>query len=100
MSKKVIIVGGHGEVNTSIIRNPAQKDDIQRLSATPLVLSLEHALGEGTKPLLIMVSAVDVRDRKKNLLTMYDQEDIAMSNQVWQSIGAYMQWKYEADKVL
>ncbi|PPR00809.1 hypothetical protein CVT26_012450 [Gymnopilus dilepis] len=54
MSKKVIIVGGHGNVSlrlakllgskhsvTSIIRDPAQEKDIKEISATPLVLSLE-----------------------------------------------------------
>ncbi|KAF8900476.1 NADH(P)-binding-domain-containing protein [Gymnopilus junonius] len=55
MSKKVIIVGGHGNVSlrlakllgskhsvTSIIRDPAQEQDIKDASATPLVLSLEN----------------------------------------------------------
>ncbi|KDR78216.1 hypothetical protein GALMADRAFT_245273 [Galerina marginata CBS 339.88] len=54
MSKKVIIVGGHGNVSllltklltqthsvTSIIRDAAQEQDIKDVSATPLVLSLE-----------------------------------------------------------
>ncbi|KAI0766409.1 NADH(P)-binding-domain-containing protein [Trametes elegans] len=56
MSKKVVIVGGHGKVSlrlsrligpsndvTSIIRNPAQADDITAASAKPLVLSVEDA---------------------------------------------------------
>ncbi|KAH9476848.1 UPF0659 protein [Psilocybe cubensis] len=56
MSKKVIIVGGHGNVSlrlakllsatksvTSIIRDASQNNDIMDVSATPLVLSLEDS---------------------------------------------------------
>ncbi|KAF9474521.1 NAD(P)-binding protein [Pholiota conissans] len=53
MSKKVVIVGGHGNTSmrltklltpkhnvTSIIRSPSQQNDIKSLSATPLILSV------------------------------------------------------------
>ncbi|KAF8890749.1 NADH(P)-binding-domain-containing protein [Infundibulicybe gibba] len=56
LSKKVIIVGGHGNVSlrlariigshhhvTSIIRNPEHEKDIKDASATPLTLSLEDS---------------------------------------------------------
>jgi len=56
MPKKVIIVGGHGNVSlrlarllgpshdvTSIIRTAAHEDDIKAASATPLLLSLEDS---------------------------------------------------------
>ncbi|KAI0766415.1 NADH(P)-binding-domain-containing protein [Trametes elegans] len=56
MSKKVVIVGGHGKVSlrlarligpsndvTSIIRDPAQAGDITAASAKPLVLSVEDS---------------------------------------------------------
>ncbi|KAF9497373.1 NAD(P)-binding protein [Pleurotus eryngii] len=54
MSKNVVIVGGHGKVGlrlakllsskhtvTSIIRDPAQAEDIEKVSAIPVVLSIE-----------------------------------------------------------
>ncbi|KIM37873.1 hypothetical protein M413DRAFT_448143 [Hebeloma cylindrosporum] len=158
MTKRVIIVGGHGNVSlrlakllspthqvTSIIRDPSQEQDIKDVSATPLVLSLEQSPvtdfsdafkgydvvyfsagaggkgGEertkavdyegalkifdaiegvqGEKPLLILVSAVDVRDPDK-IPAHYTEEDIAMSNRVRKAIPVYMHWKYEADKNL
>nr|BAL02923.1 hypothetical protein [Pholiota nameko] len=56
MSKKVVIVGGHGNTSmrltklltphhsvTSIIRRPSQQNDIKNLSATPLVLSVSDS---------------------------------------------------------
>jgi len=57
MGLRIVIIGGHGAVSmrlskllasaghsvTSIIRNPAQNDDIKEAGATPLVLSLEDA---------------------------------------------------------
>ncbi|KAJ6492847.1 NADH(P)-binding-domain-containing protein [Mycena vitilis] len=63
MSKlNVAIVGGHGKVAlrlarilgpdhsvTSIVRDKAHEDDIRNASATPLVLSLEHASVEELK---------------------------------------------------
>ncbi|PPQ80875.1 hypothetical protein CVT25_001884 [Psilocybe cyanescens] len=158
MSKKIIIVGGHGNVSlrlakllspthtvTSVIRDPSQEKDIRDVSATPLVLSLEDspvsdftkafsgqdviyfsagagAKGgeertkkvdyegavkvfdaiesiDGSKPRLIVVSAVDIRDPGK-IPAHYNEEDIAMSNRIRKVIPAYMHWKYEADKNL
>ncbi|KAL1687247.1 NADH(P)-binding-domain-containing protein [Schizophyllum commune] len=56
MSKKVVIVGGHGNVSlrltrlltpkhtvTSVIRDPAHASDITAASASPLVLSIEES---------------------------------------------------------
>ncbi|KAJ7271165.1 NADH(P)-binding-domain-containing protein [Mycena rebaudengoi] len=56
MAKKVVIVGGHGNVSlrlarligpsnsvTSIIRTPEHEADIKAASATPLILSLEDS---------------------------------------------------------
>ncbi|KAJ7258049.1 NADH(P)-binding-domain-containing protein [Mycena haematopus] len=56
MPKKIVIVGGHGNVSlrlarilgpshsvTSIIRSSAHEEDIKAASATPLLLSLEDA---------------------------------------------------------
>ncbi|KAF9475379.1 NAD(P)-binding protein [Pholiota conissans] len=54
---------------------------------------------QGKKPLLILVSAVDVRDPDK-IPAHYNEEDIAVSNRVRKAIGVYMKWKYEADKNL
>ncbi|KAF4611946.1 hypothetical protein D9613_003763 [Agrocybe pediades] len=158
MSKKVTIIGGHGNVSmrlakllgsshsvTSIIRSSSQEQEIKDLSANPLVLSLEDdsvaefskafkgqdvvyfsagAGGkggeertkkvdyegavkifdaieavEGPKPLLILVSAIDVRDPEK-IPAHYNEEDIAVSERVRKAIPVYMKWKYEADKNL
>ncbi|KAF8186005.1 NADH(P)-binding-domain-containing protein [Pholiota molesta] len=54
---------------------------------------------EGKKPLLILVSAIDVRDPDK-VPAHYNEEDIAVSNRLWKTIGVYMKCKYEADKNL
>ncbi|PPQ82290.1 hypothetical protein CVT25_008440 [Psilocybe cyanescens] len=56
MSKKIIVIGGHGNVSlrlakllsttysvTSVIRDASQEKDIRDVSATPLVLSLEDS---------------------------------------------------------
>ncbi|CAK5271936.1 unnamed protein product [Mycena citricolor] len=57
VSKKVIIIGGHGNTGlrlarilssaahsvTSLIRNPAHAEDVRAAQATPLLLSLEDA---------------------------------------------------------
>ncbi|KAL1747746.1 NADH(P)-binding-domain-containing protein [Schizophyllum fasciatum] len=159
MSKKVVIVGGHGNVSlrlarliapkhdvTSIIRDPAHSSDITATSAKPLVLSLESSTPadftkvftgkdivywsagaggkggeertkavdyegaikvfdaieavEGTKPRLILVSAIDVRDPTKPPPPHYNDADIALSERMRKAIPAYMLWKYEADKNL
>lgn len=80
---------------------------------------------QGKKPRLILVSAVDVRDRTKipahyasracyiiiNLqyladdvpplpFSLQNEKDLEKSASVWKSIGTYMQYKYEADKNL
>ncbi|KAJ3501235.1 hypothetical protein NLJ89_g9434 [Agrocybe chaxingu] len=157
-SKKVTIVGGHGNVSlrlakkltgtnsvTSIIRDPAQEQDIKDVSATPLILSLEDSPVEdftkaftgqevvyfsagaggkggeertkkvdyegalkvfdaiegvdGTKPRLILVSAVDIRNPDK-IPEHYNEEDKTVSERIRKAIPAYMHWKYEADKNL
>ncbi|KAJ7258048.1 NADH(P)-binding-domain-containing protein [Mycena haematopus] len=156
--KKIVIVGGHGNVSlrlarilgpsnavTSIIRTPAHEEDIKAASATPLLLSLEAAPvadftaafqgtdvvyfsagaggkgGEertkavdyegavkvfdaieavkGTRPRLILVSAIDIRDPNK-IPPHYTEDDIALSTRMRGHIAAYMHWKYEADKNL
>lgn len=56
-------------------------------------------LVRGPKPRLIMVSAIDVRDRNVRP-AHYTDEDLKHSEAVWQSIGRYMQAKYDADKNL
>ncbi|KAJ7868563.1 NADH(P)-binding-domain-containing protein [Mycena olivaceomarginata] len=158
MSKKIVIVGGHGNVSlrlarilgpshavTSIIRTAAHEEDIKAASATPLLLSLEEsAVGDftaafqgvdvvyfsagaggkggeertksvdyegalkvfdaiegvqGTRPRLILVSAIDVRDPEK-IPAHYTEEDKAMSTRIRGAIPVYMKWKYEADKNL
>lgn len=73
---------------------------------------------KGEKPRLIMVSAIDVRDRSKvpahyvrdaehidNRSLSYPaphqtEEDLKHSENVWKAIGTYMQAKYDADKNL
>ncbi|THH02314.1 hypothetical protein EW145_g6764 [Phellinidium pouzarii] len=56
-------------------------------------------LVKGDKPRLIMVSAIDVRDR--NIVPAhYTEEDKVSSKTVYEKIGSYMQAKYEADKNL
>lgn len=72
---------------------------------------------QGSKPRLIYVSAIDLRDRstpppahyvrssKSLLLTTltsaYQTEaDLALSERIYKAIPAYMHWKYEAEKVL
>jgi len=158
MPKKIVIVGGHGNVSlrlarilgpshsvTSIIRTADHEEDIRAASATPLILSLEEspvadftkafqgadvvyfsagAGGkggeertkavdyegavkvfdaiegvEGTRPRLILVSAIDIRDPEK-IPAHYTEEDIALATRVRGHIAAYMKWKYEADKNL
>ncbi|GJE93843.1 FAD dependent oxidoreductase [Phanerochaete sordida] len=51
------------------------------------------------RPRLIMVSAIDVRDRSVRP-AHYTDEDLKHSDKVWGSIGTYMQAKYDADKNL
>ncbi|KAF8994873.1 NADH(P)-binding-domain-containing protein [Cyathus striatus] len=158
MSKKVIIVGGHGNVSlrlarilapnhtvTSIIRSADHEKDITDISAKPLILSLEDSSVEdfskaftgqdvvyfsagaggkggtdrtkavdyegavkvfdalegvnGSKPRLILVSAVDIRDPEK-IPAHYNEADIAQSKRTRGAIATYMHWKYEADKNL
>ncbi|KAJ7161149.1 NADH(P)-binding-domain-containing protein [Mycena filopes] len=158
MAKKIVIVGGHGNVSlrlarllgsshsvTSIIRTAAHEDDIKAASATPLLLSLEDTPAadftaaftgadvvyfsagaggkggeertksvdyegavkvfdaiegvQGARPRLILVSAIDIRDPEK-IPAHYSEADIALSNRMRGHIGAYMKWKYEADKNL
>ncbi|KAJ7123741.1 NADH(P)-binding-domain-containing protein [Mycena epipterygia] len=158
MPKKVVIVGGHGNVSlrlarligpsnsvTSIIRTPAHEEDIKAASATPLILSLEDSAVseftaafqgadvvyfsagaggrggeertkavdyegalkvfdaieavEGTRPRLVLVSALDVRDPNK-IPAHYSEADIEIATRVRGHIAAYMKWKYEADKNL
>ncbi|EDR04922.1 uncharacterized protein LACBIDRAFT_191198 [Laccaria bicolor S238N-H82] len=161
MSKKIIIVGGHGNVSlrlarllstshavTSLIRNPEHQQDILDTSAKPLLLSLEDvsvpdlskafegydvvyfSAGAGanggeertkkvdyegavkvfdaiegittSKPRLILVSAVDIRDPEKvpAHYASFNEDDIARSKRIRAVIPAYMHWKYEADKNL
>ncbi|KAJ7674257.1 NADH(P)-binding-domain-containing protein [Mycena rosella] len=158
MPKKVVIVGGHGNVSlrlarligpsnsvTSIIRTPAHEEDIKAASATPLLLSLEDSpvteftaafqgadvvyfsagaggkggeertksvdyegalkvfdaieAVEGTRPRLVLVSALDIRDPNK-IPAHYSEADIALATRMRGHIAAYMKWKYEADKNL
>ena len=50
---------------------------------------------------LIVVSAVDVRDRTKNAYPdWYDEESKMRSDKVWGAIGVYMEAKYQADRNL
>jgi len=55
---------------------------------------------KGVKPMLVLVSAVDVRNPDGKVPDYYDEADIAASERGWASIGTYMKWKYEADKNL
>jgi len=56
------------------------------------------------RPHLILVSAIDVRDKKGGVVTKvpahYTAEDRKASDAIWAAIGGYMQAKYEADKNL
>ncbi|KDQ56023.1 hypothetical protein JAAARDRAFT_318144 [Jaapia argillacea MUCL 33604] len=158
MAKKVVIVGGHGQVSLrlarligpsneviSLIRDPSHAAEITEASAKPLLLSLEDApvadlsvafegaevvyfsagaggkggpertrkvdyegalkvfdaieAVQGSKPRLILVSAVDVRDLNK-VPDYYTEEDLAVSKRMWSAIPVYMQSKYDADKNL
>ncbi|KAF7297460.1 NAD(P)-bd-dom domain-containing protein [Mycena indigotica] len=58
-----------------------------------------ESLAEGSRPRLILVSALDVRDPEK-VPAHYSEEDIALSTRIRGHIPAYMKWKYEADKNL
>ena len=49
---------------------------------------------------LLMLSAIDVRDREKAAPEHYDDNDLKASDAVWNSIPAYMQAKFDADKNL
>ncbi|KAL1676767.1 NADH(P)-binding-domain-containing protein, partial [Schizophyllum commune] len=55
---------------------------------------------EGTKPRLILISSVDVRDTTKPPPAQYNDEDIALSKGLYEQIPAYMAAKYAADKDL
>ncbi|PBK71189.1 NAD(P)-binding protein [Armillaria solidipes] len=55
---------------------------------------------QGTKPRLIYVSAIDLRDRSAPPPAHYTEADLALSERVHKAIPAYMHWKYEAEKVL
>ncbi|KAJ7436610.1 NADH(P)-binding-domain-containing protein, partial [Mycena latifolia] len=54
---------------------------------------------DGAHPRLVLVSALDVRDHNK-IPAHYTEADVTRATSVRQSIGAYMKWKYEADKNL
>jgi len=54
---------------------------------------------KGTKPRLVLVSALDVRDPEK-IPDHYDDSDRAVSERMRKAIPHYMHWKYEADKIL
>ena len=49
---------------------------------------------------LVLVSAVDVRDREKGVPEWYSDQDKERSGKVWGAIGAYMQAKLAADTEL
>lgn len=49
---------------------------------------------------LLVVSAVDVRDRSAGYPAHYDENSRKASDEVWDRIGRYMQAKYEADVFL
>ncbi|KAJ7613704.1 NADH(P)-binding-domain-containing protein [Mycena polygramma] len=57
------------------------------------------------RPRLIVVSAIDIRDRAKGLPKHYttrtpeekDPSDETISTRTWNAIGVYMKWKYAAD---
>ncbi|KAI4522419.1 NAD(P)-binding protein, partial [Schizophyllum commune Loenen D] len=58
---------------------------------------------EGTKPRLVLISSVDVRDLKKPAPSHYyfaGVKDIALSKGLYEQIPAYMAAKYAADKDL
>ncbi|SJL12400.1 related to UPF0659 protein C216.03 [Armillaria ostoyae] len=55
---------------------------------------------QGSKPRLIYVSAIDLRDRSAPPPAHYTEADLALSERVHKAIPAYMHWKYEAEKVL
>ncbi|RXW22281.1 hypothetical protein EST38_g3583 [Candolleomyces aberdarensis] len=63
--------------------------------------AIEAVTLEGGKknPRLILVSAIDVRDPEK-IPDHYNEDDKLHSERVRKAIGAYMHWKYEADKNL
>ncbi|EKM50722.1 uncharacterized protein PHACADRAFT_264166 [Phanerochaete carnosa HHB-10118-sp] len=56
-------------------------------------------LVRGPKPRLIMVSALDARDRNIRP-PHYTDEDLEHSVAAWKMLGAYIQAKYDADKNL
>ncbi|KAI0062988.1 NAD(P)-binding protein [Artomyces pyxidatus] len=53
----------------------------------------------GAKPRLLLVSAIDVRNPDK-IPPHYTEEDLEYSRRMWETIGTYMHYKYEADKEL
>ncbi|KAJ2919595.1 hypothetical protein MD484_g806, partial [Candolleomyces efflorescens] len=63
--------------------------------------AIENVALEGGKknPRLVLVSAIDVRDPEK-IPEHYNEEDKLYSAKIRNAIGAYMHYKYEADKNL
>ncbi|KAK0472757.1 NADH(P)-binding-domain-containing protein [Armillaria novae-zelandiae] len=55
---------------------------------------------QGSKPRLIYVSAIDLRDRSAPPPAHYTEADLALSERVHKAIPTYMHWKYEAEKEL
>ncbi|KAH7099610.1 NADH(P)-binding-domain-containing protein [Auriculariales sp. MPI-PUGE-AT-0066] len=53
-----------------------------------------------SKPRLILVSAIAVRDKTKPYPSHYNDEDKKIDDNAYKVIGNYMKWKYEADKNL
>ncbi|GJE93822.1 NADH(P)-binding-domain-containing protein [Phanerochaete sordida] len=53
----------------------------------------------GPKPRLIMLSAIDVRDRDK-IPAHYTPKDLQHSDHLWTAMGAFLQAKYDADRDL
>ncbi|CAL1710358.1 unnamed protein product [Somion occarium] len=54
---------------------------------------------KGEKPRLLLVSAIDARDRNK-IPHYYNEEDVRVSDAFWKTLSTYMTWKYEAEKDL
>ena len=100
-TSRIVIIGGHGKVALltapllvadgheviSVIRNPAQADDVAATGATPLVLSVEDA---GTEELAQAFAGADAVDRAAAIRSMEAAETAGVRRYVMVSfITAY-----------
>ncbi|KAL3417408.1 hypothetical protein PVAG01_11408 [Phlyctema vagabunda] len=73
---------------------------IKQIDQDGAIKTFDAMVDAGTTARLILISALDVRDRSKPAPEWYDEMDIAASEQLWGAIEPYMKHKLAADSEL